>query len=105
MSANTITKAIVTYLNLNNCYVWRQNNVGIYDQKTGRYRRNPNNKKGVADIIGIKSDGTFIAIEVKYGKDKLSQDQKIFLENIDNHNGEHYVVKSFDDFLEQYENV
>ena len=103
MSTNSTTKSIVQYLNMKDYFVWRANNVGVYDPKQKIYRKNPAALKGVADILGIRWDGKFIAIEVKTGKDKLSEHQKHFLDQIEKHNGEWYVVKTFDDFLKQFE--
>ena len=100
---NEITKAIVTYLNMNDYFVWRQNNMGVYNEKRGRYMKNPNNKRGVADVIGLKWDGTFFAVEVKYGKDKQSPEQIEFQAQVEKRNGIYYIAKSFDDFLNQFE--
>jgi hypothetical protein len=103
MSTSTATIAIVNFLNCNNCKVWRNNNIGVWDAKLNIYRKNPQQLKGVSDIIGLKYDGTFIAIEVKTGRDKKSIYQEIFIQDIIKHNGIALVVKDFDDFLKQWQ--
>ena len=101
--ANALTKSIVTFLNLSGWKVWRQNNVGIYDPKIKKYRKNPNNLKGIADIIGFNKDtAQFIAIEIKIGKDKLSIHQRNFLQELTDSGGIAIVAKSFDQFKEEY---
>lgn len=67
----------------------------------------PYGKKGVADIIGIrkvrvddlvkkgvKEIGVFVAIEIKVGRDKLSDDQKDFLKAISRSGGIAMVADS-----------
>jgi len=67
----------LSYLTLQGFALWRQNTSGIYDQKTGRYRFNPQGRRGVPNIIGFrKRDGVFIGVEVKAGCDQLRPKQK-----------------------------
>lgn len=127
VSANKFTKQVVAFLNSNGFYVWRQNNVGIFDsrsalskimnivsnclrfksaiQKTdikkaleSSYRKNNQNKKGVSDVIGIhKVSGKFVAIEIKVGKDQLSPEQKYFLQTVEKNGGYSIVPKDLED--------
>ena len=100
--ANDLTKSIVTFLNLSGWKVWRQNNVGIFDTKKKVFRSG-NNLKGVSDIIGFnKKTAQFIAVEVKIGKDKLSEPQTDFLASVISSGGVAIVAKSFDGFMEAY---
>ena len=55
--------------------------------------------RGKSDIIGMNPQGRFIAIEVKVGKDKLRDEQELFLENVVDHGGISVVVKTFDEFM------
>jgi len=103
-TAGEITSAILTYLTLQGFAVWRQNTAGIYDQKTGRYRLNPQSRKGVPDIIGFrKSDGVFIGVEVKAGRDQLRPEQKQFLDELKAAGGLAFVAHSFDQFQQSFE--
>lgn len=97
------TRAIVYYLNKSGCVAWRQNNAGIWDEKRKRYIQNPLSKKGVSDIMGYrKSDGKAIYVEVKTGKDKLSQHQKDFLLQAHKNNCIVIVAKTFEDFEKKW---
>ena len=102
--ANSLTRSIVTFLNLSGWKVWRQNNVGIYDLKIQRYRKNPNNLKGVPDVIGFHKDtARFIGVEVKVGKDTISGPQRAFLQELTDSGGIAIVARNFDDFKKEFE--
>ncbi len=102
-NTNDTTKAIIYYLNYFGCTVWRQNNGGVYDVKAKAFRKNPNGKLGVPDIIGFRRiDGKAVYVEVKTGVDKLSDAQKIFIDEARNAGCIALVVKSFDDFEMQW---
>jgi len=82
MSANTLTKHALRILDLKGWDVWRQNNGGVYDP-TRKVFRQGSSTPGISDIIGFhKKTGQFIACEVKVGKDKLSDEQRIFLQRV-----------------------
>lgn len=93
-----IENAILDYLAfLPGCY-WKNNTVGVYDpikkvhRKPGKHHRN-----GVSDILGVDGSGRFIAIEVKTVKGRVSENQKLFLEDINKHGGLGFVARSVDD--------
>ena len=75
--SSAVTKYCIDVLTYNGYFVWRQNNVGVFDPIKKIYRSN-SSKKGVPDIIGITPTGKFIGIEVKIGKDKVSTFQLEF---------------------------
>ena len=56
---------------------------------------------GSSDLKAI-IDGRFIAIEVKYGKDRQSAPQAEYEAKIKASGGEYWIVKSFHDFYVQY---
>jgi hypothetical protein len=63
-------------------------------------------KAGISDIIALK-DGTFIAIETKFGSNKPTALQKGFLDSINAENGFGFVVHDgnigqLDAFLESF---
>ncbi|MDQ7818742.1 MAG: VRR-NUC domain-containing protein [Melioribacteraceae bacterium] len=97
-SANNLTEAIITYLNLNGHFVWRQNNAGIYDPTKKIFRKNKKQKKGVADVCGITKTGIGLYVEVKT-TDKLSNDQKLFKAEILRRNGIYIEARSIDDVI------
>lgn len=65
--------------------------------------RKSHERKGVSDIIGFhKKTGVFIAIEVKFGKDKLSVEQRFFLELVNRSGGVGIVAKNYDEFVTDF---
>ena len=56
---------------------------------------------GSSDIKAVV-DGKFIAIEVKYGKDKQSLMQSIYEAKILMSGGQYWIVKDFEDFYDKY---
>ena len=103
-TTNATTKAIIRYLLLTGKYkAWRNNNGAIFDRKRNCFRKNPSALLGIADICGYrKSDGKAIYVEIKTGKDKLSPEQILFLEDARKANCIVFEVKDFDDFQKQY---
>ena len=100
-SEKQIETAILRYLELlPECFAWKNNSVGIYDPIRKVYRRTRNRFaiNGVADIIGIYK-GRFLAIEVKTPKTKnrVSEDQRRFLDNISGHGGIAFVATGIED--------
>ncbi len=94
--ANELTNKIIHQFYIDGAYAWRQSSVGVYDKKMGQFRAAP--KKGVSDILAVYR-GTLIAIEVKVGSDRMSDEQIGFQENIKHAKGEVYVAKNFEGFL------
>lgn len=100
---NQTTQAIIRYLNYNGFVVWRNHNGAVYDPKREVFRKNPTSLKGVFDIIGFReSDGKHIEIEVKTGRDKMSEEQLWHLTKLKSSNCICLVVKDYYDFEKQY---
>jgi len=79
---NALTKSIITLLTLEGCTAWRQNNGAVYDASFGGYRAG-SVTPGISDVLGYhKATGRFVAVEVKTGSDKLSEEQIAFLDNV-----------------------
>lgn len=76
------------------------NNVGIWDGAKKIHRKG-NTEKGIPDIIAVIK-GRFIGIEVKAGKDKLSEDQKRRKFEIERAGGLYFEARSTDDFLKWF---
>ena len=96
-AASELTNQIIDYIYKAGGYAWRASSVGVFDTKRQYFRTAA--KKGVADILCCYR-GQMIAVEVKIGKDKLSDEQKGFLENISAVGGNTYVAGSFHEFKE-----
>lgn len=99
--ANGLTRCIIAYINLQPVSMaWRVNNTGIYDAKIKQHRK-ASTRKGIADISAIKN-GQPWQIEVKHGRDKLSEDQKAFGDEVEQVGGVYCVAYSYEQFLERW---
>lgn len=61
----------------------------VFSKASGHYKRNQGLRVGCPDMIGLNSQGLFVAIELKaHGKENLcSLEQWQFLERVIQHNG------------------
>ena len=114
-SANGLTKCIIEFLQLSGHQSERINTMG----------RPIDNRKQVTDVIGrtktigsmtwgkstatkgsadISSTilGRSVKWEIKYGKDRQSEEQKRYEHSIISSGGFYFVVKTFDDFYQKY---
>ena len=74
--------------------VWK-NVTGVFDSPNGTKIRV--GLKGSADILGIRSDGKMICIEIKVGHDTQKPDQKSFESMIRLMGGIYTIVRDTDD--------
>ena len=107
-TANELTRAIETFIRLTGNYADRINNTGIYDTRTGKWRKG-GTRKGIADIMASKKvehgGRTFsitVAIEVKIGRDRLSEHQKRCKEEIERSGGVYIIAKEWDGFFAEW---
>jgi len=104
LKADEITAHILGYLRAKGYVCWAQDNRGRYNPKTAKWYPHPNNRVGVPDIIGYrKSDARFIGVEVKAGKDRLSDYQIDFLNELKEHGGLPFVAYDFAGFVTSFE--
>ena len=115
-TANGLTRCIIDYLQLSDHQAERINTMG----------RPIDNRKQVTDVLGRTKtigsmtwgkstatkgsadisatiQGRSVKIEVKIGKDRQSQDQKVYQSNIEKSGGQYWIVKNFDDFMKKYD--
>ena len=115
-TANGLTKCIIDYLQLSDHQAERINTMG----------RPIDNRKQVTDVLGRTKtigsmtwgkstatkgsadisatiQGRSVKIEVKIGKDRQSEDQKVYQTNIEKSGGQYWIVKNFDDFIKKYD--
>lgn len=103
-TANQITKNILRIANLQTgCVAYRVNNVGVWDEAKQLHRKG-NTEKGLPDVLMIYK-GRYIGIEIKAGKDKLSDDQKKRKFEIERAGGVYFECRSTDDFLMFFEGL
>lgn len=113
--ANGLTKAVVNFLKYSGWHAERTSNEGRYiEGKThtdllgnvqavskGRRIRS-SGTRGTSDIKATIK-GRFIAIEIKWGTDRQSEHQKSYQASVEKSGGEYWIVRTIDDFFEQYE--
>ena len=99
-NATQLTNQIINFIYERGGFAWRAQSTGLYDASRGGFRTAP--KKGVSDILAVFK-GLPIAIEVKIGKDKLSDEQDGFLKNFTHAGGMATVAKSFEEFVRWWE--
>lgn len=67
------------------------------------WMKQPGGVKGVSDVLGYsRKTGQFIAIEVKIGNDRLSEEQMNFLKSIKSSGGQAYVARDFVEFAKTF---
>lgn len=101
-AANELTNQIIDFIYRAGGYAWRASSVGVFDTKQQRFRTAA--KKGVADVLACLR-GRLIAVEVKIGKDRLSDEQDGFLRNIRATGGLAFVATDFEQFKEEWSKI
>jgi hypothetical protein len=82
-------------------FFWQHNNNAVFDAKRGCFKSFGKwSMRGVSDIIGMW-ESRFLAIEVKAGKNSLTQDQRLFLLEIERRGGIAFVAKSLDEVIKR----
>lgn len=102
-STNSLTSCIVAYLNIKGAFVSRLNNGGIYDRKLRKYRPGTN-RKGLPDVLAT-FQGKSLFIEVKFGKDRLSEAQEKIRDEQEQSGGFFYVARDFTGFKDWVDNL
>ena len=114
--ANGLTKCIVDFIRLSGGYADRINNMGVYRKGKGIIDRGHSviidnggftrsgSRKGIADIMGSYK-GKMLAIEVKIGKDRLSEHQKQIQQEVIASGGIYIVARSWEQFYNDWSNA
>jgi hypothetical protein len=103
-NANALTNAVLFDLvNVRGGACYRINNVGVYDGKRGVYRKG-GTRKGIPDIVGV-IDGRFYGIEIKFGRDRQSADQRVIELEITEAGGVYFIATSFADYVQKMADV
>jgi hypothetical protein len=107
-TANGLTRAICDYINYNGYQAERINTMGTAREKKttagkviGVTWTKGTSTAGSADISATIK-GRSVKIEVKIGKDRQSEAQKRYQENIEKAGGTYIIAKDFDSFVEWY---
>ena len=95
-SANKLTKLITTWIKYHGYQAERINTTGTY--RNGRWTRS-GSTPGSADISATVR-GMSVKIEVKFGRDRMSDKQIRYAEQIRAAGGIYWSVSRFDEFVE-----
>ena len=114
-SANALTKSIIKFIKFNGYQAERINTMGVYRPAkkvidvVGRSRTLGQGKwtkgtgtRGSSDISATIR-GRAVKIEVKYGKDRQSEYQKAYQEDIERAGGVYIIAKTLPEFVEWYD--
>lgn len=97
-TANGLTTCITTYLRFKGAFCSRLNNTGIYDKRLNRFRPGTS-RKGLPDIIATHpATGKSLMIEVKAGKDRMSDSQKKIQDEQTASGGLFFIARNFTAF-------
>lgn len=102
-SANGLTACITTYLRLKGAFSSRLNNTGIFDKRLNRYRPGTS-RKGLPDILATYQ-GKSLFIEVKAGRDRMSEAQEKIRDEQNRSGGLYVVAHNFTDFKQWIDTV
>lgn len=95
-TANALTRCIVDYIRFNGGSAFRINSQGQYDPGLKRWRHS-GQRKGLPDIQAT-INGQSVHIEVKIGRDRLSEYQVQVKNEIEASGGLYFVAKDFTTF-------
>lgn len=119
-SANDLTKAVLAYFEMKGIKAWRQASEGRYipevkqtnvigqtiTTRKGKFIPRSKGAKGSGDItVTLPPLGRRLEIEIKYGKDRQSPDQKQFQAEIEAMGALYMIVKTWEGFILEIEKV
>ena len=100
--ASDLTNQVINAIYRAGGYAWRAASVGVFDAKKMHFRATA--KKGVSDVLACYK-GYLVAIEIKIGTDRLSDEQRGFMGNIEHAGGYSMVISDLKDFEERWAEV
>lgn len=93
-TANGLTRCVVDYAKLRGSFASRLNNQGVY--RRGKYTRTTA-RRGLPDVL-ITRNGQSLFVEVKVGRDKLSEHQKKIQQEQVKAGGAYFTARDFEGF-------
>ena len=102
-TANALTKCITAYLRLKGAFCSRLNNTGIFDTHLMKFRPGTS-RKGLPDVIATHH-GKSLFIEVKAGRDRMSEHQERIKEEQTRSGGIYYTARNFHDFKHWFDSL
>lgn len=99
-TANGLTTCIIDFLKYNGHYANRINTTGMLRKINGQMKwTKSGTRKGTADIDAIIA-GKPVKIEIKVGRDKISDHQRAEQKRVEAAGGVYLVIKNMDEFYE-----
>lgn len=98
-NANSITEGLVALINCEGHYAGRINTTGIYDPAINQFRRMKQEERGKSDVAAC-INGRFVAIEIKYLRDKTSKYQKAYRARVEAAGGIYVIIKTWEQAIE-----
>lgn len=96
-----IQRQILEWLAYQGIFSWRNNTGAIVSEYKGKQRFMRFGMKGSPDIIGILKDGKFLAIEVKRKGGKMTSEQIVFFERINENGGVAILAYKLEDVMKE----
>ncbi len=93
-TANGLTKCVVAYAKVSGAFASRLNNTGIF--RDGKYTRSTA-RRGLPDVL-VTYKGQSLFIEIKVGKDRMSDHQRKVQEEQRQAGGSYVVIGTFEQF-------
>ena len=94
-----LTNQVIDHIYRAGGYVWRAASVGVFDTKQMHFRAAA--KKGVSDVLACFK-GRLIAVEIKIGTDRLSEEQEGFMRNVEHAGGVAIVATDIESFKAEW---
>ena len=99
-SANDLTRAVVDFLTYSGHFATRLQSVGTYREDLKKFVASQQ-RKGLPDVFAVVH-GRAVFCEVKYGKDRLSDDQKEAIADLEKAGAWVYTAKDFQGFFDWF---
>lgn len=102
MSEQVLMKQIMVAVSEHGGRIWR-NNCGAYKDARGHFIRYGVASPGGSDLLGYTRDGRFLAVEVKYGRTPVTDEQRRFVDAVKAAGGVGVIAYCIEDVLEALE--
>ena len=99
-SANDLTRCIVDFLTHSGHFATRLQSVGTYREDIKKFVGSQQ-RRGLPDVFAVVH-GRAVFVEVKYGKDRLSDDQKEAIGELERVGAKVYTAKDFQGFYDWF---
>lgn len=96
-----LVRDIINLLNLHGCVAVRFNNQPTMQVSNGKFvgYRKLANRRGISDVVAVAPNGRSIWIEVKTATGRLSDEQRLFLDDVHRCGSVAMVARSIDDVV------